>query len=81
MDKTINNNKNGRGDNKTEVCWLGKKQRGAAKGQRGNSHHYITLAANCFFRSPVSVLIYLLGSTGKFHPLGQGGAEKGPFSL
>lgn len=71
----------GRTKKQQKFAGWGKNREGVAKGQRGNSHHYITLAANCFFRSPVSVLIYLLGSTGKFYPLGQGVAEKGPFSL
>lgn len=48
-----------------------KTREGGNKRLRGkNSHRYITLATTCFFRSPVSLLIYLLGPIREFYPFG-----------
>lgn len=49
----------------TAVCWLGETE-GQREVKRGNSHHYVTLAAKSFFRAPVSVLIYLSSLWGNF---------------
>lgn len=51
---------------------MGRKiNRRASRRLRGeNSHDYITWAARCFFRSPVSVSIYFLGFTKQFYPHG-----------